>query len=737
MSRANLFWLNPIGFKNSSKRISLFIFFFLFLARGGWLPTDLRIDTGDLPGANFSRNPKISSSGNNVYVAWSDERNGGYIGQDIYFNYSTDGGATWQISDNRLDTGDTPGANFSINPRISCNGNNVYVVWGDSRNSGSWYKRDIYFNFSPDGGASWLASDIRIDTGDTAGSNHSALPQISNNDSNVYVVWHDWRNGEADIYFNYSTNFGATWQSSDIRLDTGDNLGVSESVMPEICCNGNYVYVVWHDYRDGGPEIYFNYSTDYGATWQSSDIRLDRGDDNGSYYPEISSSGNNVYVVWRDTRTYLEDIYFNCSKDGGASWQATDVRLDTGDIAGLNDSVYPRISSNGNNVCVVWWDTRNTLSEIYFNYSTNCGATWQTPDIRVNTGDAPGSNYSIYPECSISNNQVYVVYEDSRNGNLDIYFNKGCFFKYSLAIESSEGGTTRPKPGTHTYEAGTKAKIEAILDEGYKFSHWSGDALGKDNPIKITMDADKSIKANFIRQHTLTITSGPGGTTDPAPGTYTFDAGTEVAITAIPNNRYRFLGWSGDVSSAENPITITINSDISITANFIRQYTLTLTSGSGGTTQPSPGTYVYDEGTEVTISCIPRTHYRFSHWSGDASGTSDPLTITMDSDKTITANFIRVIYAPQNFTEQKVLNRSLFQVEYINFLTWQANSNNVSIVKYRIYQVEGNAQSLLVELNANTYVWHRRVARDKHYTYALVAVNNEGKEGNQAIISVQ
>jgi hypothetical protein len=68
---------------------------------------------------------------------------------------------------------------------------------------------------------------------------------------------------------------------------------------------------------------------------------------------------------------------------------------------------------------------------------------------------------------------------------------------------------------------------------------------------------------------------------------------------------------------------------------------LTITAGSGGTTDPSPGTYTYDEGTEVTIKAIPNSRYKFSGWSGDASGTSNLITITMDSDKLIKANFSR------------------------------------------------------------------------------------------------
>jgi uncharacterized delta-60 repeat protein/uncharacterized repeat protein (TIGR02543 family) len=63
-----------------------------------------------------------------------------------------------------------------------------------------------------------------------------------------------------------------------------------------------------------------------------------------------------------------------------------------------------------------------------------------------------------------------------------------------------------------------------------------------------------------------------------------------------------------------------------------------LTSG-GGTTVPAPGTYIHEPGTEVTITAFPRDGYSFSGWSGDASGETSPITIIMDSDKSIRADF--------------------------------------------------------------------------------------------------
>ena len=144
------------------------------------------------------------------------------------------------------------------------------------------------------------------------------------------------------------------------------------------------------------------------------------------------------------------------------------------------------------------------------------------------------------------------------------------------------------------------------------------------------------------KEYSLTISATIGGTTDPGQATYIYDSGVEVNITAIPDSNYRFSGWTGDVPSGhenDNPLSISMDSDKSITAYFIRQYTLTIVAGTGGTTNPSPGEHTHDSGAQVSITAVPNSGYQFSGWSGGASGTSNPTSITMDSDKSITASF--------------------------------------------------------------------------------------------------
>jgi len=82
--------------------------------------------------------------------------------------------------------------------------------------------------------------------------------------------------------------------------------------------------------------------------------------------------------------------------------------------------------------------------------------------------------------------------------------------------------------------------------------------------------------------HTLTLAATAGGTTDPEPGTYPYDGGTEVTIKASPSSGYTFSGWSGDVSSYYLQITIAMDSDKSITANFSQTTTGDGDDGDGG-----------------------------------------------------------------------------------------------------------------------------------------------------------
>ncbi|MDD5701128.1 MAG: InlB B-repeat-containing protein, partial [Dehalococcoidales bacterium] len=139
----------------------------------------------------------------------------------------------------------------------------------------------------------------------------------------------------------------------------------------------------------------------------------------------------------------------------------------------------------------------------------------------------------------------------------------------------------------------------------------------------------------------LTIVAENGAVMlDPATGPY--EAGSIVELTAIPDDGYHLVNWSGseniaDPEAAET--TVTMLEDTTVTANFeINTYTLTVDAEHGSVSR-DPDQATYNHGEIVTLTPIPDEGYHFIEWGGDASGSDNILHIFMDSDKTVTANF--------------------------------------------------------------------------------------------------
>jgi len=221
---------------------------------------------------------------------------------------------------------------------------------------------------------------------------------------------------------------------------------------------------------------------------------------------------------------------------------------------------------------------------------------------------------------------------------------------YKLSVSASPSGAGSVAPPGGEYEPGVQVTLIASPASGYTFDYWGGSASGSSPTITITMDSDKSITANFMAQYDLTIESTVGGNVS-APGEGLFpdyDGGTVVALVAMAQEGYYFIGWTGDVSAITDVYdpesTITMNGDYSITAEFAPAYDLIISSSAGGSvTTPGEGTFTYGAGTVVDLRASADEGYDFVDWTGDV-GTIDwvtyrSTTITMDSDKSITANF--------------------------------------------------------------------------------------------------
>ena len=230
---------------------------------------------------------------------------------------------------------------------------------------------------------------------------------------------------------------------------------------------------------------------------------------------------------------------------------------------------------------------------------------------------------------------------------------------YSLYISKTGDGNGQVTVNGNTYDfpysgafpKGTTVNLEAKESVGSKFTGWS-DGVST-NPRSFVINNNTNLFANFQKQVQVNIYLASGNGTiklDGIPHNLPYNEylipNTYHVFEAVSSTGYRFTGWTGDAfSGTANPVSGLVTKDISVGANFKKEYKLTIgVNGSGwviadGELLGSGGTKIYLDGQKATLSAIPSTGYKFVNWSGNASGTLNPIQINIDGDKNITANF--------------------------------------------------------------------------------------------------
>jgi len=141
---------------------------------------------------------------------------------------------------------------------------------------------------------------------------------------------------------------------------------------------------------------------------------------------------------------------------------------------------------------------------------------------------------------------------------------------YTLTLSASEGGTVTPESGT--YSENESVELLATPDSTYVFAYWIGSLTSTDNPLSVTMDADKNFTANFEKkQYPLTIVvEGEGAVTEEIVTNgrvEDYDVGTLVQLTATPSEGWKFDKWV-EIGVDTNPLQVAITDSITLTAKF-------------------------------------------------------------------------------------------------------------------------------------------------------------------------
>jgi N-acetylneuraminic acid mutarotase len=137
--------------------------------------------------------------------------------------------------------------------------------------------------------------------------------------------------------------------------------------------------------------------------------------------------------------------------------------------------------------------------------------------------------------------------------------------------------------------------------------------------LTVTKNAIGTTNANTVE---IEVTANPTGL---APGNY---SGTITATGTGVGTTY---------TAATLCVNLTVQSNTPPA-----QYSLTVTANGSGTVTKSPNQASYSSGTVVSLSATPVSGQQFTGWSGDATGTTNPLSVTMNGNKNIIGNFAGV-----------------------------------------------------------------------------------------------
>jgi hypothetical protein len=162
---------------------------------------------------------------------------------------------------------------------------------------------------------------------------------------------------------------------------------------------------------------------------------------------------------------------------------------------------------------------------------------------------------------------------------------------------------------------------------------------------------------NAQNQATVNVLESVGGSTEPAPGTYNYNDGTQVTLTATPDANLVFSAWlittdTSNDSVTDNPYMLPVTGGVTyeISAVFAQSTSptfpnppptslppsafgsVTILSALGGRTTRATGTYYFTSIYRLELTAVADSGWKFSHWviSGDTDTTHGgyPFTLT-------------------------------------------------------------------------------------------------------------
>jgi len=146
------------------------------------------------------------------------------------------------------------------------------------------------------------------------------------------------------------------------------------------------------------------------------------------------------------------------------------------------------------------------------------------------------------------------------------------------------------------------------------------------------------ISLAIVPTYVITATTDGGGKVSVAPLNGPYASNSVVSVTATPSNGWMFLAWRGDVSGNDPTASVTMNRNKTVRAIFGTGLSTTVAGNGAITLIPAGGVYPF--GTVVRLYAVPQTGNYFAVWGNAASGSSNPLSLSLtNSNPTVSSLF--------------------------------------------------------------------------------------------------
>jgi len=267
-------------------------------------------------------------------------------------------------------------------------------------------------------------------------SSFVSTPSISVSNNNVFVVWEEGKGGKSSIVYRHSNDSGITFgPATSISSDDDDvqnnssNINIKDedikrdsAIQPDITSTAENVYIVWKSLQSG---IQLKHSNDSGITFGPATTLTN---DTSVSDLKLAASGDNVYIVWKDIVNGNPTIFFKKSPVNAKVFDPV-LKLTGVDMTGYGPDI--QVAGQNKSIFAVWNSADNGIG---FAFSKDGGVDFESVD-SIQTQEAGVSDLKL----AVSGEDVYLVWKQEGTFMISKFHTNESSFTKPLDIKNIAG----------------------------------------------------------------------------------------------------------------------------------------------------------------------------------------------------------------------------------------------------------------------------------------------------------